>query len=201
MAGTGTRKHGPRGYLEYQSFKPWLRDEFSYRCVYCLTRERWCPSRHRDFGVDHVAPQSRSPAGLLDYLNLVLACNECNARKRDVEFPDALRAMTLQEHITWNESGLAIGQTPEGLFLIDLLLLNDPSRLEVRSLILELWNEASQLLATDPRRTSQKVALFEYPTELEDLRNLRPPGGNVLPDGVSTCAFAQREQSALPRFY
>jgi len=33
------RRHGPRGYLDYTSFKAWLRDEFTFRCVYCLTSE------------------------------------------------------------------------------------------------------------------------------------------------------------------
>src|SRR5436309_202187 len=30
------RRHGPAGYTNYQSYKPWLRDEFAFRCVYCL---------------------------------------------------------------------------------------------------------------------------------------------------------------------
>ena len=34
------RRHGPLGYADYASFRPWLRDEFSFRCVYCLLRER-----------------------------------------------------------------------------------------------------------------------------------------------------------------
>jgi hypothetical protein len=33
------RKHGPSGYVRYQSYKDWLRDEFAFRCVYCLERE------------------------------------------------------------------------------------------------------------------------------------------------------------------
>jgi hypothetical protein len=37
------RRHGPLGYVNYQSYKPWLRDEFEFRCVYCLWRERWRP--------------------------------------------------------------------------------------------------------------------------------------------------------------
>ena len=36
------RRHGPLGYSDYQSFKPWLRDEFRFRCCYCLWRETWC---------------------------------------------------------------------------------------------------------------------------------------------------------------
>ena len=26
------RRHGPRGYRDYRSYKPWLRDEFDFCC-------------------------------------------------------------------------------------------------------------------------------------------------------------------------
>ncbi|MCL4201337.1 MAG: hypothetical protein KJ000_02500 [Pirellulaceae bacterium] len=35
------RRHGPRGYTSYRAYKPWLRDEFAFRCVYCLLRISW----------------------------------------------------------------------------------------------------------------------------------------------------------------
>ena len=48
------RKHGPRGYRTAVDFRPWLRDEFLFRCVYCLERE---------------------------YDNLLYVCQACNLRK------------------------------------------------------------------------------------------------------------------------
>ncbi len=36
-----TRIHGPDGYTNYTSYKDWLRDEFEFRCVYCLNREKF----------------------------------------------------------------------------------------------------------------------------------------------------------------
>jgi hypothetical protein len=30
-----SRRHGPCGYAHYSLYKPWLRDEFQFRCVYC----------------------------------------------------------------------------------------------------------------------------------------------------------------------
>jgi hypothetical protein len=35
------RRHGPRGYADAASYRPWLRDEFAFRSVYCLFREQW----------------------------------------------------------------------------------------------------------------------------------------------------------------
>ncbi len=33
------RVHEPAGYVSYESFRPWLRDEFTFRCV-CRVRFR-----------------------------------------------------------------------------------------------------------------------------------------------------------------
>ena len=44
------RRHGPRGYADAESYRPWLRDEFTFRCVYCLFREQWGRSRQRRTG-------------------------------------------------------------------------------------------------------------------------------------------------------
>jgi hypothetical protein len=43
--GPHVRRHGPRGYADLESFRPWLRDEFDFRCVYCLLREQWGRTR------------------------------------------------------------------------------------------------------------------------------------------------------------
>ena len=77
------RKHGPGGYEMYQSYKAWLRDEFTFRCVYCLERERWYPNGHAGFGVDHVKPKGQPEYVHLacHYPNLVYACNRCNTAK------------------------------------------------------------------------------------------------------------------------
>jgi hypothetical protein len=37
------RRHGPRGYQDARSYKPWLLDEFAFQCVYCLCQARWFP--------------------------------------------------------------------------------------------------------------------------------------------------------------
>ncbi len=35
-AGAHVRRHGPQGYAEYANYRPWLRDEFTFRCAYWL---------------------------------------------------------------------------------------------------------------------------------------------------------------------
>ena len=51
------RIHGPAGYATYESFRPWLRDEFTFRCVYCLKRETWGQVTG-EFELDHFQPLS-----------------------------------------------------------------------------------------------------------------------------------------------
>src|ERR1700732_4278731 len=75
------RCHGPSGYDPYDGYKPWLRDEFSFRCVYCLERELWYPDRHASFSADHVVPQKDDLSRVCDYTNLVYACTRCNSLK------------------------------------------------------------------------------------------------------------------------
>lgn len=50
------RRHGPQGYRLPDSYRPWLRDEFAFRCVYCLIREQWGRVT-AEFDVDFFLPR------------------------------------------------------------------------------------------------------------------------------------------------
>ena len=50
--------------LNYQSYKPWLRDEFQFRCVYCLWRERWHSVGEDAFSVEHLQARGSTRAHL-----------------------------------------------------------------------------------------------------------------------------------------
>jgi len=64
------RKHGPRGYRSAIEFRPWLRDEFTFCCVYCLEREQWV-NRIGHFHGDHFRPVVDNPGLALEYDNLI----------------------------------------------------------------------------------------------------------------------------------
>src|SRR5437764_9736257 len=81
------RRNGPRGYVDDEHYKPWLRDEFSFRCLYCRCREVWFPDGDRSFSVEHILPTSLATAGLTDYDSLVYACCQCNAVRRAILLP------------------------------------------------------------------------------------------------------------------
>lgn len=74
------RRHSPLGYANADSYRPWLRDEFAFRCVFCLVREQWENPVGR-FAVDHLHPRMRYPELAADYDNLLDVCTSCNAVK------------------------------------------------------------------------------------------------------------------------
>jgi len=87
------RRHGPQGYADPNSFRPWLRDEFSHRCVYCLLREQWGQVRG-SHAIDHFLAVAHHPDRALDYDNLLFACAGCNAVKSARTVPDPLTVLT-----------------------------------------------------------------------------------------------------------
>ena len=115
------RRHGPSGYELYGGYKPWLRDEFVFRCVYCLEREMWYPDRASSFSVDHVIPQSEAPSLVCEYTNLVYACTRCNSARREVRVlnPDEVAFGT---HLQLGEQGLLEPLTADGQDLMDYLI-------------------------------------------------------------------------------
>lgn len=188
-----TRKHGPSGYATYSAYRPWLRDEFTFRCVYCLAREQWGRATG-DFGVDHFQPQTRSPDKALDYENLLYCCQSCNALKGDADTPDPCAALT-GEQIRVRADGTVEGLTREAKRIIRLLALDSESCNRWR----RLWLRNIELAAE--YSPDQYVQLMGFPDDLPDLSQLRPPGGNSRIRGVEQSYFARRQRGELPDTY
>jgi hypothetical protein len=86
------RRHGHRGYAGYESYRPWLRDEFAFRCVYCLTREVWTRFTGT-YAIDHFLPVATNPDLETDYGNLLYACIPCNLAKGSSVTPNPLSVL------------------------------------------------------------------------------------------------------------
>jgi hypothetical protein len=198
-SGPVVRRHGPQGYLDYKHYKPWLRDEFSFRCVYCLCRETWFPDGQAYFGSDHILGQSQTPARLSTYDELVYACCMCNAWKKD--FPAAVdfSSLACAAHLEGQPDGTLRGLTRQGEVLIDVCALNRPDlvsfRRDMRMLI--------ALLAERRGETAQQLRkrFLGYPDDLPDLARLRPPGGNWRSEGLAISYFERRRRGELPDTY
>jgi hypothetical protein len=189
------RKHGPQGYANYQEYKDWLRDEFVFRCVYCLEREMWYPNRAAAFSVDHVVPQSEDDALICIYGNLVYACVRCNSAKQDVNLIDPT-ATAFGQHLRVEADGRITALTVEGQDLIDLLHLDKRPAVDVRAEYLRRLR-LEEHHPDDPEIRRHFIEAFKYPDDLPNLKALRPPRGNSREAGRESCYFELRRTKQL----
>jgi hypothetical protein len=187
------RRHGPDGYEQYESYRDWVRDEFMFRCVYCLHRERWC-GREATFQLDHFVPVAKDPAGKLEYTNLLYACGACNLAKRAIlGVPDPC-SIAFGKCVSIKDDGQVEALNDAGKSLVGKLRLNSAKTVEYR----HRWMRTlAALRSHDPSLYREHMA---FPDELPDLRMKKVPR-NARPESVATCYFALRERGELPQTY
>jgi hypothetical protein len=187
------RKHGPGGYGDYGSYRDWLRDEFTFRCVYCLHREQWY-SRSTTFHIDHFVPVSIDPQGKCEYPNLLYVCATCNQAKQDIlGVPDPCE-MPFHQCLRITPEGRVVALNNDGEKLKQVLLLDSDSNVRYRSQVMRTLEALQKADAALYRE------LMGFPEDLPDLRAKRVPG-NTKPDGVANCYFVLRERGMLPATY
>lgn len=186
------RTHGPSGYASYESFRPWLRDEFTFRCVYCLKREMWGQVTG-EFELDHFEPQSLAPDRKLEYLNLVYACRRCNSVKLDQPIDDPL-TMLSSDIVAVLPDGTLVSHAPDIKRLIQQIDLNSPMLRRWRVMWMRIVNLAKE---HDSNLFHQ---LMGFPDELPNLGRLRPPI-NSRPEGIEVSWYAKRQRDQLPEIY
>jgi hypothetical protein len=190
------RIHGPGGWNDYQKYRPWLRDEFEFRCVYCLEREVWRDMRGR-MHIDHFQPQALRPDLACDYTNLLYLCPACNCLKRDLILPDPC-AVALGDCLRVYEDGRieAIGGSEDGSLLIERLALDEPpARARCRIII-------GTILSFAESDWSMFVEWMRYPDDLPDLDDPKhKPPTNSKPDGTAQSHYARKRRYELPDVY
>ena len=193
------RRHGPQGYAGYESFREWLRDEFGYRCVYCLTQENWVAPAG-GFHLDHMIPVTLDPARETDYANLVYACCGCNLAKGKKVLPDPTK-IAFGACLTVLPDGRVKATDDEGhgeRLILGLGLKKRALREWRAKWILKL--RYYQKHANDPECQQLMDIDFGYPlTTLTNLAKLIPPDGNLRPKGICESAYALKNRGKLPR--
>jgi len=186
------RRHGPAGYANYESYRDWLRDEFTFRCIYCLKRETWGQVTG-EYELDHFEPQSSNPDLRLDYGNLVYACRRCNLTKtaQKIENPFALLC---SGKVTTLDDGTLQTQDSETKRLILQLDLNSPRLKSWRIMWLRIVTLAEE------HNINLYYQLVRFPDNLPDLNKLKPPT-NQRKEGIEQSWFARRERNDLPNSY
>jgi len=186
------RRHGPVGYADYESYREWLRDEFCFRCIYCLKRETWGRVTG-EFELDHFEPQSVSPEKALEYQNLVYACRTCNLIKNACSIDDPF--VTLHNgNLRCGQDGRLVAVSKEATRLIATLDLNAPRAIEWR----RLWSRIVSM--AEVADASLFEMLVGFPNNLPDLNRKQPPS-NSRPEGTSESWFAKQQLNKLPNSY
>jgi hypothetical protein len=186
-----SRKHGPSGYTAYDSYRPWLRDEFVFRCAYCLCREAWS-RRKGNFDLDHAEPQVLQPELELSYDNLVYSCHRCNLIKGSslLPIPSAVSLLV-------NGDGTISWLNDDGERLVDLLSLDDAENTNFRRMKIGIIRTLSRV--EDERETF--ILAMGFPIhDLPDLGKMKPDH-NSRPEGLLQSWHAKNTRGELPPFY
>ncbi len=193
-----TRRHGPDGYRHYREYRPWLRDEFSFRCVYCLWREEYLDEEQT---IDHFLPKVHHPDLETNYDNLVYACRWCNRRKRTKLVPDPAKA-AYADCLRVSAIGEIQALNDEGEALVRLLGLDTRNQNKRRAKILRLLRSARNH-PDDPDVKATLRDFFGYPENLPDLATHKPepPNGNKRPAGILQSHYARKRREELPEYY
>jgi hypothetical protein len=180
------RRHGPGGWSDYRKYRPWLRDEFTFRCVYCLEREAWRDMRE-SMHIDHFKDRK------CEYSNLLYLCPACNSQKSDSILPDPC-TVALGKCLRVNNDGRIEALNLDGARLIDVLALDDERTVERRRRMIGMMLSFSQ------SNWTMFVHWMGYPADLPDLTQCAPPY-NDKPDGVTQSHFERKRRGQLPEVY
>jgi hypothetical protein len=190
--GVHIRRHGPSGYQAYHSYRDWLRDEFCFRCVFCLKRELW-GIRLGSFHIDHFIPQVIAPQLGCTYDNLLYLCATCNSVKNDLEVPDPC-SISLSDCLRFVKNGEAEWLNEHGELIVELLHLNAEDNIRFRKMIFDTLNGL--------RPEVEDEILFQwlgFPTELPNLSRKRTE--NTRPEGIKQSYYERMLRGELPSRY
>jgi len=190
------RKHGPRGYKDYESYRDWLRDEFSYRCVFGLAREAWLQT---SLHIDHLTPQSDHPDLRCEYDNLILLEGRLNLVKGKKELDDPCKVALGQcLYVYFEGDRMGEIEAPNnnrvGERIIAVLRLDSEDATRMR----RDWLGILYSVARTDEALFRK--LIGYPANLPKLCDARVQK-NTRPQGLEQSAHHLRATGKLPEWY
>ena len=186
------RRQGPQGYSKYGQYRNWLRDEFAFRCVYCLRRETWLVLR-KDHELDHSLSKSEHRDKARDYDNLVFACRNCNGTKGAKNLPSP-ESVAYGDCLLVDESGDIHAKNKTGEEIIELLRLDGSDYTAMRRHLLNTISES---------RPGSKTLQWclGYPDDLPNLSDEPEPKANKRPNGIHDSHYERRQRGELPEYY
>lgn len=127
------RRKTKKKFSDYKKYKPWLREDFEYACVYCTIHEGEFGGFH-SFHVEHFKPKSKFPALETVFTNLLYACWRCNSFKgEDWPSNDPFKSgkgyldpckYNYDQYFIINMNQIIIGKVKAARYMIERLHLN-----------------------------------------------------------------------------
>jgi hypothetical protein len=153
-----------------------------------LERERWYPSGHHAFSVEHVKPKADPDYEHLEleYTNLVYACLRCNSAKQMSILIDPC-VETLADHLRFEPDGSVVGTTTEGEDMIGILGLDQSNPTRTRREHIQLYNLYKDY-PHDVKVRELFLSRFGYPDDMPTLSGRRGRNGNKGSDKLSYMA-------------
>lgn len=189
------RRHGPSGYKSYESYRDWLRDEFSYRCVFSLIRETWI-GRKAHFDIDHLEPQNSREDLVCEYDNLLYVTHRVNLVRGKRSLPDPCKVALGKCLRVDADTGEIHAKNDVGGKIIDVLKLNSPDATADRLKWLSILCSVAQTDEEGFRR------LIGYPKDFRDLSKTQAEAKrNSRPNGIAESAFERCRAKMLPEWY
>ena len=201
------RRHGPYG-LTYDKYKDWVRDEFQFRCVYCLHREKWGKDGCRLFQLDHVVAWTADEAKRHIYENIVYSCGSCNWTKQERPLPDPC-SVAFHGFYRFEPDGSVTPLDRAGERYVEILGLDAPHLINFRRRTFRTHRRLEELIdligddvdELDDADVLDEIAdLLGYPDDIPDLRRKRHKL-NSKPKSEVQCYFARLERREIPAIY
>jgi hypothetical protein len=179
-----------RPYQNYRDYRSLLRQDFRYRCAYCLLHEYFLGGE-AGCCIDHHRPiqgPSARPDLISEYSNLYWCCRECNENKGDTwpsaeDYAAGLRFLDPcqpeddhDRHWRVRPDGVLEPLTPTGRYTIRRLRLWRPFLQHHREQLFHLQEEVLALenrLSAKTLSDGERIRIEQRLTELQ--RRLEPP--------------------------
>lgn len=127
---------------DYRRYRECLREDFGWRCAYCMIHENTHSDGRHGFDIDHFKPRAKD--GPVDaYANLYWSCKWCNSLKHDhwpseddkaidMRFADPCAEHDYGNHFTEEADGTLRVDSKCGGYHVGHLRLNRPMRVSLR---------------------------------------------------------------------
>lgn len=142
----------PLNTLDYRRFRPYIREDFSSCCAYCLLAEV-LGAGQENFELDHFRPRAHFPTLVREYENIYYSCHVCNNTKRDSWPSMELRNRGYRFFDPCQDDFYAHFEESDGRwqpitrigeYSVDRLRLNRGHLIQIRRLLISWLNELGQ---------------------------------------------------------